>query len=42
MTDKLLPSTPLSDFIRNATPEQKAAVYEAVIDRAIERQRREA
>lgn len=33
-------SSPLSDFIRNATPEEKAFVYGEVMDRATERQRR--
>lgn len=35
-----LESTEFSDFIRNATVEQKEAVYLAVIDGAIERQKR--
>lgn len=31
--------TPFSDFIRNATPEEKEAVYKKVIDRACEAQK---
>lgn len=31
--------TPLSDFIRNATPERKAEVYGAVMDKVAEHQR---
>ena len=35
---KLAESTPLSDFIRNATPAEKEAVYRVVLDKATERQ----
>jgi hypothetical protein len=35
---KLVESTPFSDFIRNATNEQKEAVYSEVMAKATERQ----
>jgi len=40
MTDRILKSTPLTHFARNATAEQKQAVRNKVIDNAIARQKR--
>lgn len=40
MNDKVVKSTPLTHFARNATAEQKQALHSKVINNAIARQKR--